>query len=116
MRFLVDEVYSERVATLLGERGHDAVHVRTIGIGGAADTDVLARAADEQRILITENAADFLPLLDQRQSAGSSMTPVLIALTASRGTAGALHARLAHAIDRWDAANSDPYAHAHWLP
>jgi predicted nuclease of predicted toxin-antitoxin system len=116
VRFLVDEMYSERVAELLRERGHDAVHVRGIGLRGAADAEVLARAADEQRTLITENAADFLPLLDQRQSAGLPMTAVLIALTTGRGTAGALHARLATGIDRWAAANINPYAHAHWLP
>ncbi len=116
MKFLLDEMYGERVAELLGRRDHDAVHVRSIGLGGAPDTDVLARAADEDRTLITENAADFLPLLDQRQSAGLPMTPVLVALTGGRGAAGALHERLADAIDRWAAANPDPYAHAHWLP
>lgn len=115
MRFLIDEMYSEQVAEILVGRGHDAVHARAIGLGGAPDTDVLARAADESRTLVTENAADFLPLLDQRQSAGMSMTPVLVALTASRGVGGALHARLARDIDCWAANNDDPYAHAHWL-
>jgi hypothetical protein len=76
----------------------------------------LARAVDDRRTLITENAADLLPLLDQRQSAGVTMTPVLVALTAGRGVGGALHARLAGDIDNWAASNADPYAHAHWLP
>lgn len=67
-------------------------------------------------MLVTENAVDFLPLLDQRQSAGLTMTSVLVALTAGRGVGGALHARLAAAIDRWVTANTDPYVHAHWLP
>ena len=66
--------------------------------------------------LVTENAVDFLPLLDQRQGAGAAMTPVLVALTAGRGVGGTLHARLAVAIDAWAVENSDPYAHAHWLP
>jgi predicted nuclease of predicted toxin-antitoxin system len=116
VRFLLDEMYSERVAELLGERAHDAVHVRGIGLGGASDADVLARAVDDGRTLVTENASDFLPLLDQRQSAGVSMTPVLVALTARRGVGGALHTRLAGDIDNWAASNADPYAHAHWLP
>ena len=116
MRFLIDEMYAERVAQLLVERGHDAVHVRDIGLGGALDADVLARAADEDRIVVTENAVDFLSLLDQRQGAGAAMTPVLVALTAGRGVGGRLHARLASAIDSWAAENVDPYAHAHWLP
>ena len=115
VRFLLDEMYSERVGDLLREAGHDAVHVREIGLGGAADGDVLARAVEEGRTLVSENAVDFLPLLDQRQSAGLAMTPVLVALTAGRGVGEALHARLADAIDRWAIANIDPYAHAHWL-
>ena len=115
MKFLVDEMYAERVAELLNERGHDAIHVRTVGLGGAPDSDVLARAVGEERTVLTENASDFLPLLDQRQGAGLSTTPVLIALTAGRGVGGALHARLAADIDLWATANTDPYSHAHWL-
>lgn len=116
MKLLLDEMYSERVGELLCESGHDAAHVRSIGLGGAADADVLARAVDDGRTLVTENAADFLPLLDQRQSAGMAMTPVLFALTSGRGAGGALHARLAKDIHDWAANIADPYAHAHWLP
>ena len=116
MKFLVDEMYGERVAELLRERGHDAVHVRSIGLGGASDADVLARAVEEGWTVVSENAADFVPLLDQRQSAGVSMTPVLVALTAGRGVGGALHARLVADIDSWAAGNEDPYTHTHWLP
>ena len=116
MRFLLDEMYGERAAEILCERGHDAVHVRAIGLGGAPDADVLARAVDERLTLVTENARDFLPLLDQRQSAGVSTTPVLVALTAGRGVGGTLHARLADDIDSWAARNAAPYTHAHWLP
>ena len=116
MRLLLDEMYSERVADLLCERGHEGVHVRGIGLGGAADADVLARAVEDERTLVTENAADFLPLLDQRQSAGLAMTPVLIARILGRGAGRALHTQLAGAIDQWAADTPSPYAHAHWLP
>jgi predicted nuclease of predicted toxin-antitoxin system len=116
MKFLVDEMYSERVAELLCERGHDAVHARGIGLGGARDADVLARAVENGRTVATENAADFVPLLDQRHGAGVPTTPVLIALTTGRGVGGALHARLAADIDRWARSQGDPYAHVHWLP
>jgi predicted nuclease of predicted toxin-antitoxin system len=115
VRLLLDEMYSERVAELLSERSHDAVHVREIGLGGAPDAEVLARAAGERRTFVTENAADFLPLLDQRQSTGLPMTPVLVALTPERGVGGTLQAQLAAAIDQWATSTPDPYAHAHWL-
>lgn len=116
MKFLLDEMYGERVAELLCAQGHDAVHVRSIGLGGAPDADVLERAVGDGRSVVTENASDFLPLLDQRQSAGVPTTPVLGALTASRGTGGALHARLASDIGSWATHHGDPYAHTHWLP
>ena len=109
-------MYGERVAELLAGRGHDAVHVRSVGLGGAGDADVLARAVEERRTLVTENASDFLALLDQRQSARAPMTPVVVALTRGRGVVGALHTRLAKDIDDWASENDDPYAHAHWLP
>lgn len=116
MRFLIDEMYSERVAELLADHGHDAVHVRSIGLGGAPDADVLARAVDEDRTVVTENASDFLPLLTHRQSAGVPTTPVLVASTSGRGVGGSLHAQLADDVHRWAMDNADPYAHAHWLP
>jgi predicted nuclease of predicted toxin-antitoxin system len=116
MRFLLDEMYGERAAELLCEQGHDAVDVRAIGLGGAPDGDVLARAVEEGRTLVTENARDFLPLLDQRQSAGVPTTPVLIVLTAPRGVGGSQYSRLARDIANWATDNSDPYAHAHCLP
>ena len=65
---------------------------------------------------MSENAADFVPLLDLRQGAGGSTTPVLVALTAGRGVSPALHAGVAADIDSWAAANEDPYTHTHWLP
>ena len=116
VKVLVDEMYSERVADFLREAAHDAVHVRELGLGGTPDSDVLARAVEEGRTLVTENAVDFLPLLDQRQSAGLPLAPVLVALATGRGVAGALHAHLAAAIANWAANNPDPYHHAHWLP
>lgn len=116
MNFLLDEMYGERVAELLNDREHDALHVRSAGLGGAPDADVLARAVGDGRVLITENAADFLPLLNGRQGAGVAMTSVLVALTAGRGVGGADHLRLTDDIDAWAADNPHPYAHAHWLP
>ena len=65
--------------------------------------------------MVTENARDFLPLLDQRQSAGVPTTPVLVVLTAGRGVGGTLMPALRDDIASWAADNATPYAHAHWL-
>lgn len=116
MRFLLDEMYGEQLVELLARHGHDALHVRAIGLGGAPDADVLERAVADDRNLVTENAVDFLPLLDQRQAAGLPMTTVIVALKTGRGVGGALHSRLADDLQTWAADNPTPYKHAHWLP
>ena len=115
MKFLLDEMYGEQLAEPLTGRGHDAVHVRAIGLGGAPDADVLVRAVADGRTLVTENAVDFLPLLDQRQAAGLPMTAVIVAVKSGRGVGGALHTRLAEDLAAWASDNPTPYLHAHWL-
>ena len=62
MRFLVDESLSPKLARLLEDAGHDAVHLRTRGMQGADDPSVLALAESEDRILVTADA-DFGALL-----------------------------------------------------
>jgi predicted nuclease of predicted toxin-antitoxin system len=62
VRFLVDEALQDLVADRLIAAGHDATHVRALGMQGAIDDDVLAHAADEQRVLITTDT-DFGTIL-----------------------------------------------------
>lgn len=116
MRFLIDEMFGPAVAEGLSAAGHDAVHVRAIGLGGAPDEDVLTRAVADDRVVITENAADFVPLLDERVAAGRPTTPVLLALKRSLPADPAvMHRVLVERVDAWAAATADPYRHIHWL-
>ena len=62
MRFLVDQAVSWRVARDLAAEGHDAVHVRDLGLAAADDATILRRAADEERVIITQDT-DFGTLL-----------------------------------------------------
>lgn len=62
MRFFVDESLSPRVADVLTERGHEAVHVRDRGLERAADPMVLEYARREERVLVTADT-DFGDLL-----------------------------------------------------
>ncbi|MGH8930556.1 MAG: DUF5615 family PIN-like protein [Egibacteraceae bacterium] len=62
MRLLIDENLSQRVAVLLGQAGHDAVHVRDLGLLGADDDKVLETAAAQGHTLITADT-DFGAML-----------------------------------------------------
>jgi predicted nuclease of predicted toxin-antitoxin system len=62
MRFLVDMPVSPRVAAWLAEQGHDAVHAMDAGLGRASDREVLDRAVQDKRIVVTADT-DFPQLL-----------------------------------------------------
>lgn len=42
MRFLIDNALSPRIAEGLNEAGHDAIHVREIGLSSATDEEILS--------------------------------------------------------------------------
>lgn len=73
-------------------------------------------AAAQGRVVVTENAADFVPLLDGRIAAGLDVTPVVIALESNlpRGS-GAMSRALATGLDAWAREMTDPYHYVHWL-
>jgi predicted nuclease of predicted toxin-antitoxin system len=53
MRFLADMGVSYSVVLHLRSQNHDVVHLREVGLQRLADRDILSRAADEQRIVLT---------------------------------------------------------------
>ena len=68
MKLLLDENVSPKVSEALASvDGRDACHVRDRGLLSATDAEVLERAFDEDRILVTANVGDFLKLARARE-------------------------------------------------
>ena len=53
MKFFLDMPISQRTAGWLKSSGFEVVHAREVGLARAEDTNILRRAADEGRILLT---------------------------------------------------------------
>lgn len=62
MRFLVDANLSPVVAACLRDRGQDAVHVSDVGLLTASDRQILAWAADDERVILSADS-DFGTLI-----------------------------------------------------
>ena len=72
MRFLIDQNLAPRLATVLGEHGHDAVHTSTIGLDVASDATVLDWARAENRALVSADS-DFGTILASNHMARPSV-------------------------------------------
>ena len=74
MKFLVDMPLSPVVAAKLVEWGHDAVHASKAGLDQASDADILNRAREDARVVVTADL-DYPRLLAMTGSKGPG--PVL---------------------------------------
>lgn len=65
MRFFIDEDLSPTLATECHRAGYDATTVRDRGILQAADRQISDLCFEEDRVLVTNNAGDFLALAEE---------------------------------------------------
>ena len=84
MRLLLDEMYDRAIAERLRSRGHDVIAVtERIELRGLPDDMLVEMMVSERRVIVTENAAHFVPLLRQRLSEGQGSAGVMITPRAS---------------------------------
>lgn len=63
MKLLLDEYFSPSIAVQLRQRGHDVMAAwERADLRGLGDADLFALMPAEQRAIVTEDAADFLPI------------------------------------------------------
>jgi predicted nuclease of predicted toxin-antitoxin system len=53
MRFLADAGVSPKTVRFVNQLGHDAIHVRTLGLERATDRELVERAAMDRRVILT---------------------------------------------------------------
>ena len=72
MRLLLDEHYSPQIALELRKRGHDVASANERAeLSGLRDRELWKLASAEDRALVTENVADFMPLVREAAAEGS---------------------------------------------
>jgi len=72
VNFLVDMPLSPTLAQWLKAQGHDAVHASAVGLDRASDPEIMARAVQESRTVVTADL-DYPRLLAVAQATGPSL-------------------------------------------
>lgn len=106
MRLCLDEHYSPQIASELREAGYDVTSVKERPeLLSLSDEELLATMTAERRALLTENVADFAPLIAQRAADGESHYGIIYstnkAMPRSKATIGRYVAALTALMGRF---------------
>lgn len=77
MKLLLDQGLPRSAVVLLCETGIDTIHVADIGFSEAEDTEILQKALEENRVVVTLDA-DFHALLALSEAASPSVIRIRI--------------------------------------
>ena len=119
MRLLLDEHYSPSIAEELRNRGHDVVSAQERDdLRGITDLELWNRAAAERRVVVTENVADFMPLVRGAAASGETVVGVVFtsgrSMPRSQATIGAYVTALERLLRQHEADETLP-GQIHWL-
>jgi predicted nuclease of predicted toxin-antitoxin system len=101
MKYYLDEDLPYRVAEVARRVGIDVVSSREVGNNGAHDDVQLAYAAAQGRVMVTRNAADYIPLTEQFAAEGRPHCGLLLV---PPSLSNDQHWRIGHAIVAYDRA------------
>ena len=71
LKFLIDNALPPQLAELLANAGYDAVHVLAYGMQAAKDEQIVARAVEEDRIIVSADS-DFGAIIAAQEAARPS--------------------------------------------
>ena len=94
--------------------GHDALSVAAPGLAAATDEAVYAEALAQERMMVTENFADFAAIIAQCLADAEPCVPVVFVRKADHPQGGALAHHIASRLHRWADRNPDPCPGPHW--
>ena len=101
MKFLLDEMFPPRLAEELRSRSIDAIAaVEDPELRAAPDSELLERAANQGRVLVTENIRDFAVLDSQWMATNRKHPGILLVSTKTYPYNQARLGRLVSAIEQ----------------
>lgn len=101
-------------AAQLAALGHEALSVGAAGLAGSDDDAVYEAAVEQQRIIVTENFADFATITRNRLAAGAPCVSVVFVRKKRHPRGSAMGPALARHLHDWSVANPNPYPGVHW--
>lgn len=102
MKLLLDEMFTQEIAVQLQRRGHDVTSVQgQEPLMSLIDAALFAVAQTQQRVIVTENVADFLSLDASHRSQGRSHYGIILTTHRKFPRQGAGIGNLVRALEAW---------------